>query len=70
MNTTAKIAIPVAAMTALISLGGCAWGNSPRIQQPTLGQQMIDLKRSLDDGAITEKEYERSKADFLNGTNQ
>lgn len=55
-------------LTALTFLGGCVWGNSPKVQQPTIGQQMIDLKRAFDDGAMSETEYDRSKADLLNGT--
>jgi len=33
---------------------------------PTLGQQLIDLKKALDTGAITEAEYEAEKAKLLN----
>ena len=33
---------------------------------PTIGQQLIDLKKARDDGAITEAEYEAEKAKLLN----
>lgn len=34
---------------------------------PTMGQQLIDLKKARDTGAITETEYEAEKAKLLNG---
>jgi hypothetical protein len=34
--------------------------------EPTVGQQLIDLKKARDDGAITETEYEAEKANLLN----
>lgn len=33
--------------------------------QPTIGQQLIDLKKAKDSGAITEPEYEAEKAKLL-----
>ena len=33
--------------------------------QPTVGQQLIDLKKAKDSGAITEPEYEAEKAKLL-----
>jgi len=52
---------------AAASLGtaGCVAGNSTRVEQPTLGKQLTDLKAAYDDGAITRAEYERQKARFL-----
>jgi hypothetical protein len=41
----------------------------PVVQQtvpPTVGQQLIDLKKAKDSGAITEAEYEAEKAKILN----
>ena len=32
---------------------------------PTVGQQLLDLKKALDAGAITEQEYETEKAKIL-----
>jgi hypothetical protein len=34
---------------------------------PTIGQQLIDLKKAKDSSAITEEEYEAEKAKLLNG---
>ncbi|HEV2329151.1 MAG TPA: SHOCT domain-containing protein [Verrucomicrobiae bacterium] len=41
----------------------------PVVQQsvaPTVGQQLLDLKKALDAGAISEQEYETEKARILN----
>ena len=41
----------------------------PVVQQtvpPTIGQQLLDLKKARDDGAISEQEYETEKAKLLN----
>ena len=46
-------------------LSGCAWSiGSDKcagkvIASPTRGQELIDLKRAKDQGAITEEEYQR-----------
>ncbi len=34
---------------------------------PTIGQQLIDLQKAKDSGAITEPVYEAEKAKLLNG---
>jgi len=44
-------------------LGG---GTSNRIEQPTLGQQLIDLQRAKEAGAINDPEYQAQKAKLLN----
>jgi len=62
----------------LLSLGvlaclfsGCviAMGNrdlgQPRSSQATIGQQLIDLKKARDAGAITEAEYDQEKQQLL-----
>ncbi len=45
---------------------GCAWSIGDQkdgkvIAQPTRGQELIDLKKAKDQGAITEEEYEAQK---------
>ena len=47
-------------------LGGCAIeiGNRPA-DKDTLGQQLVDLKKAKDSGAITDTEYETQKAKLL-----
>jgi hypothetical protein len=51
-------------------LSGCAWSigeGKDRVttSQATRGQELIDLKRAKDQGAITEAEYETQKAQVL-----
>jgi hypothetical protein len=59
--------IGVSAMTLLsgclhIKLGG---GTTSDPTLPTVGQQLIDLQRAKDTGAITEAEYQAQKAKLL-----
>lgn len=60
--------IGVAAMTLFtgclgIQLGG---GTTTRAENPTLGQQLIDLQHAKDTGAISDAEYQQQKAKLLN----
>ena len=56
-----------------LSLTGCvvALGNReadpPARIQPTTGEQLIDLKKAHDAGALTDAEYEAQKERFLQG---
>jgi hypothetical protein len=36
-------------------------------QNPTVGQQLIDLQKAKDTGAITDSEYQTQKAKLLEG---
>ena len=45
-----------------LQLGG---GSTTKPQTPTLGQQLIDLQRAKDIGAITDAEYQQQKAKLL-----
>jgi hypothetical protein len=48
---------------------GCAWsigdGKGHTTIQATRGQELIDLKRARDQGAITPEEYEAQKKQIL-----
>ena len=48
---------------------GCAWsigdGKAHTTAQATRGQELIDLKRARDQGAITESEYDAQKQKIL-----
>lgn len=66
-----KLFVPVlvcgSAMTLLtgclnLELGG---GSTTKSQTPTLGQQLTDLQKAKDSGAITEAEYQQQKAKLL-----
>ena len=45
-----------------IQLGG---GTTSHSQNPTVGQQLIDLQHAKDSGAITDAEYQQQKAKLL-----
>ena len=46
-------------ITGCIAVGGTS-------NQPTRGQELIDLKAALDRGSINQAEYESTKAQILN----
>lgn len=51
-----------------IALTGClALGNSSAPPRPTIGQELSDLHRARQSGAITEAEYQSAKATVLKG---
>ena len=59
----------LAGLFALTLITGCethlGGGSTTRIEQPTLGQQLIDLQRAKEAGAITDSEYQAQKAKLL-----
>ena len=60
--------LAVVVVAVSFSMAGClAIGNSPSVQKPTAGQELVDLKMALDKGAITQGEYDRRKAELLSG---
>lgn len=59
----------VAVLPLLLALGGC-WNENVatnvRMGDVSIGQQMIDLKRALDEGAISEAEHARLRDALMN----
>lgn len=61
----------IVAASALGLLGtGCAWqiGGDKRgttVNKPTRGQELIDLKKARDQGAMTEEEYQAQRKQVL-----
>ena len=64
----------IVALTTYAALGtllaGCSWsigGGKERVTAapPTRGQELIDLKRARDQGAITQEEYENQRRQVL-----
>jgi len=47
-----------------LHLGGGATSN---LQSPTLGQQLIDLQKAKDSGAISDQDYQAQKSKLLYG---
>ena len=64
ISTAAALALPVSAVM-LLSAGGCVAGNTTRVERPTTGRELIELKEALDKGAITQVEYEQQKSKLL-----
>ena len=64
-----KLIRSLALITAISLLSGCAFslGSSEKheVTTPTLGQQLVDLKKAHDAGAISDTEYQAQKAKLL-----
>jgi hypothetical protein len=65
-----RLFIPVLMVVlAMTFFTGCAWqvGSDKKVttMQPTTGQQLIDLQKARDSGAITDSEYQAQKAKLL-----
>lgn len=59
----------IAGIAALLALSGCWNGDSGvriHLGDVSIGQQMIDLKRALDEGAVSAEEYESLKQELMN----
>jgi len=67
-----KIILPITSlMASAVILTGCiaAVGNRvPSSDNATLGQQLIDLQKAKDSGALTDAEYEHEKSKLLGET--
>jgi hypothetical protein len=68
-----KSFIPLfAGLLAMSLLTGClnlelGGGSTTKAQSPTIGQQLIDLQKAKDAGAISDSEYQAQKATLLSG---
>jgi hypothetical protein len=61
------VSLAMAGLLLASSLGsGCAVDvGSSQGRHPTLGQELEDLKRARDSGAISDSEYEEKKGDLM-----
>lgn len=60
----------IAAVALAAAVAGCGGGSADVksvTTTTTTGQQLIDLKKALDTGAITQEQYDREKARLLKG---
>jgi hypothetical protein len=59
----------LATASMLVLLSGCVielgTGSRTVVQKPTIGQQLLDLQKAKDSGAITDSEFEAQKAKLL-----
>lgn len=59
----------VAAVVVAMSFTGCVasmgGGTKTTVNPPTVGQQLLDLQKARDSGAITPEEYQAQKAKVL-----
>ncbi len=62
-----RIALALALMLPLAACGGGGSTSTTQVQNTTVskGQQLIDLKRALDSGAISAREYESQRDKVL-----
>ncbi|MEW6159152.1 MAG: SHOCT domain-containing protein [Verrucomicrobiota bacterium] len=54
----------IMALVASVTFSGCIIGNRGNAT-PTVGQQLTDLKKARDSGALSEDEYEAQKRKLL-----
>jgi uncharacterized membrane protein len=56
-------------IVALASVSACGIGRSSKqtttVNATTTGQQLTDLKAALDEGAISQKEYDKKRDEIL-----
>lgn len=69
-----KISRHLGVLTVLFALPltSCAIGNTATIEltrTTTIGQELIDLHTAKQNGAMTDKEYEKAKADIMKQAN-
>jgi hypothetical protein len=64
-----RSAVATAGLLALLSLGGCFWsiggGSQKTVVEHSAGQQLTDLKRALEAGAVSPEEYDKLKKVYL-----
>jgi hypothetical protein len=66
MNT-----IRILVVSGALLVGGCFGGGADVVQNVSTvsqGQQLADLKRALDEGAVTQQEYDRLRAKLVKGS--
>ena len=61
MKKMIKTILVVILVSALVSCLAVGTGGKKIEQQPTLGQELLDLKKAKDEGAISDQEYNEMK---------
>lgn len=68
-STTPAPVVLVVCMLLGLGVAACGGGGAEiksEVSTTTTGQQLMDLKKALDEGAITQKEYEQERKKILN----
>jgi hypothetical protein len=52
-------------LAGVVACGGGGADVKSEISTTTVGQQLIDLKKALDSGALTQQEYEKERKKIL-----
>ena len=69
MSLGKKLVLLAACGFLLFGVAACGGGGADiksEITTTTVGQQLIDLKKALDAGAMTQQEYEKERKKILN----
>lgn len=69
MHKYVKLIALAAVVSLSIPLAGCSGGGADvqsDIRTTTVGQELSDLKKALDSGAINQAEYEKQRQIILN----
>ena len=66
MKKTIGLLLVMIFITTAVSCIAVGSGGKKIEQQPTLGQELLDLKKARDEGAISDQEYEEMKAKLKN----
>lgn len=64
-----KVLITLAALLLLSACGGGGAHVRSEVTTVSKGQQLIDLKKAADEGALTPEEYTKEKQRVLNAAN-
>lgn len=61
MKRIISLLLVMALLTTMVSCIAVGSGGEKIEQKPTLGQELIDLKKARDEGTISEQEYKEMK---------
>jgi len=59
--------LPTLLLASALTMGGCYFhgGSQEHVNTPTLGKELTELKAALDEGAISQQDYERKKRTLI-----
>jgi len=59
--------VPTLLLASTLVMGGCYFhgGTQEHVHTPTLGKELTELKSALDEGAISQQEYDRKKSTLI-----